>query len=444
MPLLEYETTKVDVYVEHLAEVNNHNTVLASDDLYNEQGVLLAKKGMAINSKTAERLIRHKLKQPLEQSVTLAHSLTREQLWADLNQQFKHSADLLALSQHLTEASLLEARDWVMRLPLVVQKLTVLRARLPDQYRKALFCAWFGFAIASRLQRPDVIPREIFLAGLVHDIGMLHLRPEILNKERELSPEEWRAIQSHVLIGKMFLETIKEVPKTVISAVLEHHERCDGSGYPSARFKEEISTASQVIAIADTLYALRFSKGHAQHDFLMLLPVLQINDFWFQPEVYEASRSLIKLAGIRPSRLFGNDEDLLAALPKLVKTAKQLNSYAEQTIKLLELLPKEPSKHRYLRSLQAITQALDALVSRSGILTDGIQRWIAHVYQNKLDSSYAEMEEIILMYDELLWRFREQKRVLHIVEQEAPEPLKTQLSALYAQMEPQATQAKSA
>ncbi len=431
MSSLEYEQNQVDAYVDHLAEVNKANQVVATSDLYNEQGVLLAKQGTSISSKMAEKLIRHKLRKPLEQSVALEHSLSGEQLLADIDKQWSAAADLQCLSRHVTEASLREARDRVMRLPMLVQKLTVLRERLPDQYDKALYCAWFGLAIATRLQRPDAKPVEVFIAGLAHDIGMLHIDPAIVNKSGELSPEEWRAIQSHVVIGKVCLESMSSVPRAVAVAVLEHHERCDGSGYPSARFADELSLMGQIVAITDMLYAIRFSADPKRNsDLQLLLPVLQVNDYSFAAEVYEATRFLIKTAGIRSPRLYSEDAELLQRLPKLLVLAQTLKRYEASVVHLNQHLPVDQMNRRQLRSLAATGLALENLLIRSGMTSEGLIRWVSHVHQAKLQPAYAEMEEVDLMFDELLWRFRDLRRLLHLVQKDAPESLRPLLAAI--------------
>ncbi|MFP8965727.1 HD-GYP domain-containing protein [Pokkaliibacter sp. CJK22405] len=414
----DYRPNKVDAYVNHLAEVNKTNNVVATADLYNEQGVLLARKGTAINARTAERLIRHKLNQPLEQVIALESSLDSNQLIADIEAQCHQWQDLDALSKSLDRKLLKQAAHAYLKYPVLVQKVTVLKDRLPDQYAKSLFCAWFGLAIADKLCMSDMLPEDVFIAGLVHDVGMLHIDPEIVNKQGEYTAEEWRAIQCHVLVGKLFLETVDGLDNAVPRAVAEHHERCDGSGYPFARIGEELSSGGQVVAMADMLYAMRTSSRGAARDVLMLLPVLQVNDFGYHADVYDATRGLIRNCDMEKVRLFPQDEKLLERLPQLCYQTETLRRYSLSVGYFRKHLPKPLPRGKQLRCLSAIAAGLDSQMVRSGMNTDSVTRWVTHVHEEKLSHAYEEMEEYILMCDELVWRFREFRRRLKIAQNE--------------------------
>ena len=88
-------------------------------------------------------------------------------------------------------------------------------------------------------------------AGLLHDIGKIGISDNILCKPSSLTPEEFKIIRSHSVIGSNIL---KDVPflEEVRELVLHHHERYDGLGYPDGLSSEQIPMGARLLALADT------------------------------------------------------------------------------------------------------------------------------------------------------------------------------------------------
>jgi len=98
-------------------------------------------------------------------------------------------------------------------------------------------------------------------AGYFHDFGKYMIPPHILIKPGTLTDEEWKHLQSHPHAGaKGYLEHFERTGKgadtTVYDCILQHHERWDGFGYPQGRRGSQISTAAQVVSVADVTQAL--------------------------------------------------------------------------------------------------------------------------------------------------------------------------------------------
>jgi HD-GYP domain-containing protein (c-di-GMP phosphodiesterase class II) len=132
--------------------------------------------------------------------------------------------------------------------------------------------------IASEYPLSDKEIHNAFIAGLFHDIGLLHIDPAVLFKKTELSADEWRAIQSHVVIGYLVFKGSDIANQEVARAILEHHECCDGTGYPKAKSAEQLLTLGQVLAQADSIQAVRINRfkdsGRSLRD---ALPILHMN-----------------------------------------------------------------------------------------------------------------------------------------------------------------------
>lgn len=106
---------------------------------------------------------------------------------------------------------------------------------------------------------------DLGVGYLLHDMGKKDISPEILNKPGKLDDEEWGIIKSHPQIG---FDTLTEVSdglsEEVREIVLQHHERCDGSGYPNGLNESEIGRYAKVCAIADVFDALTTKRSYKE------------------------------------------------------------------------------------------------------------------------------------------------------------------------------------
>jgi HD-GYP domain-containing protein (c-di-GMP phosphodiesterase class II) len=98
---------------------------------------------------------------------------------------------------------------------------------------------------------------------LIHDIGKIYVPSEILSRPGLLSEFEIGMIRTHPAVG---YEIVKDVsfPWPVAQMVLQHHERMDGSGYPSGLRGEEIILEARIIAVADVVEAITAHRPYRQ------------------------------------------------------------------------------------------------------------------------------------------------------------------------------------
>jgi HD-GYP domain-containing protein (c-di-GMP phosphodiesterase class II) len=93
------------------------------------------------------------------------------------------------------------------------------------------------------------------LAALIHDIGKIGVPTELLVKPGKLRAAEMALIREHALIGEEVVSTI-DFPWPIATMVGQHHERCDGSGYPRGLVAADTLLGSQIIAVADVTEAM--------------------------------------------------------------------------------------------------------------------------------------------------------------------------------------------
>lgn len=106
-------------------------------------------------------------------------------------------------------------------------------------YRLARFSGW-----------PRAAASELALAGQVHDLGKTWVRNEVLLKPAALSENEREMIEKHPVTAAQLLWAF-DMPDVILDAVLSHHERWDGRGYPEGRSGEEIPLGARLLSVAD-------------------------------------------------------------------------------------------------------------------------------------------------------------------------------------------------
>jgi putative nucleotidyltransferase with HDIG domain len=110
-------------------------------------------------------------------------------------------------------------------------------------------------AIAAKIGMPDEDVEEVRIGGLLHDLGKISIPAEILSKPGRLSETEFQLIKGHSEAGYKII-TGAHLEGTVAEVVYQHHERCDGSGYPRGLRCEDLLAGAKVIAVADVVEAM--------------------------------------------------------------------------------------------------------------------------------------------------------------------------------------------
>jgi HD-GYP domain-containing protein (c-di-GMP phosphodiesterase class II) len=121
--------------------------------------------------------------------------------------------------------------------------------------------ARLSFDIAKIMHLSDEACQEIYLSGILHDIGKIGIPDAVLLKNGSLTDDEFRTIQKHPEIGYRIVERLGHMP-FVLPGVLHHHERWDGKGYPHHLAGEAIPLMARVIAVADAFDAMTSSRPY--------------------------------------------------------------------------------------------------------------------------------------------------------------------------------------
>jgi putative nucleotidyltransferase with HDIG domain len=119
----------------------------------------------------------------------------------------------------------------------------------------------FSIAIARHLTDGAADIERIRLAAVLHDIGKIGIRDNILFKQGGLTDEELGLMRSHPAIGADILSHIEQM-KEVGRILRAHHEKWDGSGYPEGLKGDRIPLAARIISVADALDAITTDRPY--------------------------------------------------------------------------------------------------------------------------------------------------------------------------------------
>ena len=121
--------------------------------------------------------------------------------------------------------------------------------------------ATYAKEIAMRYCYSAEMQENVFMTGMLHDVGKIGVPNAIINKPGKLTDEEYAIIKTHPGIGANILEKITTIPFIAIGAHW-HHERYDGKGYPDGLKGEEIPEIARIIGVADAYDAMSSKRSY--------------------------------------------------------------------------------------------------------------------------------------------------------------------------------------
>ncbi|WP_342616780.1 HD domain-containing phosphohydrolase [Rhodoferax sp. GW822-FHT02A01] len=380
-----------------VTDFGERKPVLATAPIFNDKGIKVAEKGVAINADMYERLMQHRLSEPIENLVSSASTVDGKFLRETAENLFLQIPFLARMAADAGMRELL--LDVVSKISLpapIAFQVTLCSEVQYDSFihgvQVALISAWLA-------KTPTSLRFDVGMAatvGLVHDLGMLHLDPVLLQPEQVLSRTLRRQLYTHPLISAMLLKRHHEFPKEAVRAVEEHHESLNGSGYPRNLAGDAISPSGRILGLAAVVAAMFSHERRAPE--MRLSVLLRMNMHRYDSVHVERVMRLLRpdqdaanamsLVLEDPVRRLMDIEDAIAHWPStLMKTpglSKErlygLNALAAQTAQLQ-------------RALATVGVAREQLVQ----IGDGIQDDIVKV-------------ELSLLAIEAAWQLRSMAR----------------------------------
>jgi putative nucleotidyltransferase with HDIG domain len=156
--------------------------------------------------------------------------------------------------------------------------------------------------LGRHLELGDLECELIRMAGSLHDLGKIGVRDDILNKPGPLTEEEWEIMRRHPDIGADMIEQHSAL-REVAPLVRHHHERWDGTGYPSGYKGEVIPFGARILSVADSFDTITGPRLYRRS---LMTPIEGVEDIskrasrWYDPNVVDALR---ELHGLKPLEL---------------------------------------------------------------------------------------------------------------------------------------------
>ncbi len=129
-------------------------------------------------------------------------------------------------------------------------------------YKHCLRVAMMAASVSAELGMSDEETKEVVVSGLLHDIGKSNIDHDIIIKPGKLTDEEFAEIKRHPLIGYNILKNSGEYNSNIMSGVLFHQEKYDGTGYPTGLVGEKIPLIARILTVCDVFDALTSNRPY--------------------------------------------------------------------------------------------------------------------------------------------------------------------------------------
>lgn len=370
---------------------------------------------MSISKKTAGLLSNHKLSKPIDDVVHLSRPLKNQDLQSEFHQLFaKHedfkkihkSNDAEALLRHLCVLKSFH--------PTLLQKLTVLKERYPQAYERTLFVAWFNGIVARELawSKDDIY--NVFVAALFQDLGLLHIPEDVVMMEGGFTPEQWRSMQSHVVISSIIAENLECFPESIITAILEHHERFDGAGYPSSKNSDSLGDLGQLTGMSDLLFRIRARSAAFGQELSLssVLAYLKVNSKSTRKASHEAAIVVLKRSKLSSLQQFTDTayQQMSALLVSRSQAIKDIFDSIQKVLFLFEDMGLGKQGH-----------AIEILANKAIYVYKAAGFYHEEFYRTLETFSHEELEDADRTQIEFLW-------VIKRIQQCAPQFIELELS----------------
>lgn len=148
----------------------------------------------------------------------------------------------------------------IMVEPTVARFLMTMKTELPQSFEHSIDVAYLAGEVAYELGLEYV--DDVVRGALLHDIGKLCLPKDLLLSTRELSPYEKNVLREHSTRGYELVFSDPDLSEIVKDVVLYHHEKQDGSGYPSGKSAKDLKKATKIVTVCDIYDAMTKTRPY--------------------------------------------------------------------------------------------------------------------------------------------------------------------------------------
>jgi len=174
----------------------------------------------------------------------------------------RHTIDLVRLQRNLAhEVAVKTEENYKLFIHVVLALAAAIDAKDIYTNGHSARVAKYSKEIARRYGYTEKQQNDIFMMGLLHDVGKIGIPDSIIKKSEKLTYKEFEIIKTHPVIGAHILQSINEMQELSYGARW-HHERYDGTGYPDKLMGGEIPEQARIIAVADAYDAMTSKRSY--------------------------------------------------------------------------------------------------------------------------------------------------------------------------------------
>lgn len=253
------------VPIEHLKE----GDIIAKDIISYDGGVLLRHdtrfkevfKSRLLERNISEVYIDDETSKGIEPTEIIEFSARRRMAY-DIKKQFDKLKDKLELDISVVTEITIDLMNQLSQKEMILE-LDDLKTNDNYTYEHCLAVAILTDLVCNKMNMNIYQKEKIVMGAVIHDIGKIIIPKDILNKPDRLSKEEYEIIKSHTEVGYKMIKDNMELSPITKLAVLCHHEREDGSGYPLGK-GEELHIGAKIVAACDLYHALISDRCYRQ------------------------------------------------------------------------------------------------------------------------------------------------------------------------------------
>jgi len=371
--------------IENIISASESSEFYLSEDVYDQAGNKLLGKGYKVTPSIKDKLINRVLKKPLETSISSDSLLTAQDIYLEAERLINNNTFLLSFSTELKlDVSVVKFLELA---PLASLLLTVQRNNSKEAFEHTLLVMLIARQIAKRLHYDANKTHDLTIASLLHDVGELYC---VIPNTKNLSLEHWRSIMTHPIIGSSVVRQHMGYSVSVYKAILEHHERNDGSGYPNHLPAAHCSDIGKVLIVAEAFSGM----VRRQYDLSNLIITLKLVNHDFPSLQFNALIDL--LSSLRKL------ENVKATNPILDHLLTQLKNI-EEMIELLKALERSHPKLKELATYLILRLSRICQTIYASGLTDCIE--LGMWEQIKLDEEVNH--ELFITINEVEWKLKD-------------------------------------
>lgn len=163
----------------------------------------------------------------------------------------------------------------------------------------AVNCMVLAHEIGHQMVLPHHRHMEVTIGALLHDIGMLKIPSEIINKKGNLIESELSTVQTHTRISYQIITKQLKYSEEIGVIALQHHERWDGKGYPNGLKEKNIELSARIVSVADAFDAMLKSRPYRNPmiGYAAIKQILNDSSRKFDPEILKV---FVRSMGIYP------------------------------------------------------------------------------------------------------------------------------------------------